>query len=160
MRIGLLAAGIGLAITASARYLVAPAQLEVYQGTWKVSRAGVQQVDQLKNDCKLFSDFFACQQTVNGAPSALLVIVMTKNPGHYFTQSVNTEGRGLGRGELEISGNRWVFSSRWDQVGKTTYYRTINTFSDRDHIHFEQQESSNGTDWKTTSAGADVRVGR
>jgi hypothetical protein len=139
------------------------APLRLYDGNWRVTRkdlpAGTKP-DELNNQCSLVGKYFACQQTVNGGVSALLIFVPSDKPGHFFTQSVNTQGRALGRGDLEIAGNRWVFSSTWDQGGKTMYYQTINTFSGRDHIHFEQQESGNRTDWKTTSSGDDFRVGR
>lgn len=138
------------------------APLRLYDGNWRVTRTNApagSKPDELNNQCLAIGKYFACQQTVNGGVSALLIFVPSDKPGHFFTQSVNTQGRALGRGDLEITGNRWVFSSSWDQGGKTTYYQTINTFTGRDHIHFEQQESGNRTDWKTTSSGDDVRVG-
>jgi hypothetical protein len=139
------------------------APLRLYDGNWRITRSNApagSKPDELNNQCSAIGKYFVCQQTVNGAVTELLIFVPTAKPGHFFTQSVNTQGRALGKGDLEISGNRWVFSSSWDQGGKTTFYQTINTFSGRDHIHFEQQESGNRTDWKTTSSGDDVRVGR
>ena len=68
------------------------------------------------------------------------------------------EGRATGRGELEISGNRWVFTSSWNQGSKTTRYRTTNVFTDKNHIHFEQEESSDGVHWETKDSGDEVRV--
>jgi hypothetical protein len=41
-----------------------------------------------------------------------------------------------------------------------TYYQTINGFSGRDHIHFDQQESTNRKDWVTKSSGDETRLGR
>jgi hypothetical protein len=137
------------------------APLRLYDGSWHITRkdlpAGAKP-DELKNQCALVGKFFACQQTVNGEVSALLIFIPTDKPGHYVTQNVNSQGRALGGGNLEISGNRWVFSSRWDQGGKTTYYQTINVFNGRDHIHFEQQESSNGKDWTVKNSGDETRV--
>ena len=136
--------------------------LRLYAGTWRVTRKDMApgaKADELINDCALVGRFFACQQTVNGTPGALIIFVpVAKNPGHYYTQNVLQEGRATGRGDLEISGDHWVYSSTWDQGGKTTYYRTTNLFTGKDHIHFEQQESSNGKDFKVTNSGDEVRV--
>jgi hypothetical protein len=89
-----------------------------------------------------------------------MIFVPADQPGHYYTQNVNTQGRALGRGDLEISGDHWEFSNAWDQGGKITFYRTLNTFTGRDHIHFEQQESTNRKDWTPKSSGDETRVGR
>jgi hypothetical protein len=135
--------------------------LLLYQGTWHVTRksAGANaKPDELKNQCALVGKFFACQQTVNGAVTALLIFVTTNQPGHYATQNVLPEGRATGRGDLEISGNRWVFTSIWNQGSKTTRYRTTNVFTDKNHIHFEQEESSDGVHWETKDSGDDVRI--
>ena len=136
--------------------------LRLYAGTWHITRKDMapgSKPEELINDCALVGRFFACQQTVEGVPGALVIIVPAKNkPGHYYTQNVLQEGRATGRADLEISGNQWVYSSTWDQGGKTTYYRTTNVFTGKDHIHFEQQESENGKDWKTTNSGDEVRV--
>ena len=108
----------------------------------------------------LVGKYFACQQTVNGQTGALLIFIpKANNTGHYYTQNVNLQGRASGVGDLEISGDRWVYSSRWDQGGgKSTYYRTTNVFSGKNRIHYEQAESSNGRDWKVTNSGDEVRV--
>ena len=111
------------------------------------------------NDCALVGRYFACQQTVNGAPSELLIFIPAKETGRYYTQSVMPEGRAGGRGDLEISGNKWTYSSTWNQGGKTTYYKTINTFTGKNQIHFEQLESPDNRDWKSTNSGDEVRIG-
>jgi hypothetical protein len=137
------------------------ASLRLYAGSWRVTRkdqpAGAKP-DELKNDCAQLGKYFACQQTVNGSVSALLIFVSTDKPGHFFTQTVTPEGRATGRGDLQINGDHWVYSSYWDQGGKGTYMRTLNDFSGRDHIHFEQQESGNGKDWTTKNSGDETRV--
>ena len=140
------------------------APLRLYAGTWHVTRkdtASGAKPDELINDCALIGRFFACQQTVNGTPGALIIFVPAPNkPGHYYTQNVLQEGRATGRADLDISGDRWVYSSTWDQGGKTVYYRTTNVFTGKDHIHFEQQESTNGKDFRLTNSGDEVRVSR
>lgn len=136
------------------------APLWLYQGTWQVTRQGTAQgkPDTLKNQCALVGRYFACQQTVNGTPGALLVFIPTSQPGHYYTQNIMPEGRATGRADLEISGNRWIFSNTWDQGGRTTYYRTTNIFTGKTHIHFEQAESSNNRDWTVKSSGEETRT--
>lgn len=135
--------------------------LRWYAGSWRVTRKeqpANAKPEELDNECSLIGKYFACQQTVNGTVSALQVFVAADKPGHYYTQSINPQGRGLGKGDLEVSGDKWVLTSMWDQGAKMTYYRTTSTFSGHDHIHFEQQESSNRTDWTTTSSGDYTRI--
>jgi hypothetical protein len=139
------------------------APLRLYAGSWRVTRSDMAsgaKPDDLTNQCTVVGKYFVCQQTVNGAVTSLMIFAPADQPGHYYTQNVNTEGRALGRGDLEISGDRWSFSNAWDQGSKMTFYRTVNTFTGRDHIHFEQQESANRRDWVTKSSGDETRVGR
>lgn len=139
------------------------ASLWLYQGAWHVTRANVAppaKPDELVNQCALLGKYFTCGQIVNGKPAELLVFVPAETPGHYYTQTVNPEGRAGGRGELEISGDKWIYSSTWDQGGKTIYYRTTNVFTGKDKIHFEQAESPDGKDYKVTGSGDEVKVAR
>lgn len=157
-RIALCLCLMGCALGAITDSVFAP--LRLYDGSWRVTRSQPvgAKPDELVNQCSAIGKYFACQQSVNGAVSALLVFVPADKPGHFYTQSINPQGRALGKGDLDISGDRWVFTSMWDQGGKMTYYQTINTFTGHDHIHFEQQESSNRRDWTTTSSGDDTRI--
>jgi hypothetical protein len=85
--------------------------------------------------------------------------VPSKTPGEYRTQSIMPDGRAGGRGDLSIRGNTWTYSSNWNQGGgRATFYKTINVFSGKERIHFEQQESTNNRDWKTTNSGEEVRT--
>ncbi len=129
--------------------------LWLYNGTWNISKAN-EKPDELLNQCALVGSYFACQQTVNGTPSELLIFLPAKDAGHYYTQSVMPDGRAGGRGDLQIDGDKWTYSSSWDQGGKSTFYKTLNTFPGKTRIHFEQQESSDKKDWKTTGAGDEV----
>ncbi|MBV9296525.1 MAG: hypothetical protein JO145_13230 [Acidobacteriaceae bacterium] len=131
--------------------------LWLYNGAWQVTQDG-KNPEELKNECALVGIYFACQQIVNGKPSELLIFVPANKPGHYYTQSVMPQGRAGGRGDLEISGDRWTYTSTWDEGGKTTYYRTTNVFTGKTRIHFEQAESSNNKDWKVTSSGDEVHI--
>ena len=137
--------------------------LHLYMGRWQITRKDApagSKPDDLKNDCAQLGRYFVCQQTVNGTPGNLLIVVAANTAGHYYTQNVTPQGRALGLGQLEISGDKWVFTSSWNQGSKTTRYRTTNTWNGKDRIHFEQQESDDdGKTWRTTSAGDEVRVG-
>lgn len=139
------------------------APLWLYQGTWHVtakSRGSGAKPNELINVCALLGRYFACQQTVNGDVSALLIFIpVATNPGHYHTQNVTLDGRASGIGDLEISGDRWVYSNRWEQGGgKITYFRNTNIFTGKNHIHYEQAESSNGKDWTINDSGDETRV--
>ncbi len=134
--------------------------LWLYNGNWQVTnlkQPAASKPDQLTNQCSLIGKYFACEQTVNGSVSALLVILPAKTAGAYYTQSIMPDGRAGGLGDLTVNGDKWVFSSRWNQGGKITYYKTTNTFMGKNHIHFEQQESDNNELWKTTNSGEEVR---
>lgn len=133
--------------------------LSLYGGNWTVTRSGAgSKPEQLHNQCSSVGKYFACEQSVNGNVTGLLLIIPASASGHYNTQTVLPDGRATGKGELVISGNQWVFSSIWNSGGKTMRYRTTNTFSDKNHIHFQQEESSDGTHWQVTGSGDDVRV--
>jgi hypothetical protein len=138
------------------------APLWLYQGTWQVTRKSADNAtgaEQLVNRCALLGKYFACQQTVNGSERGLLIFIPSEKPGHYHTQTITPEGRATGRADLDISGNRWTFLSRWPQEnGKITYYRTTNVFTGKDHIHFEQSESQDGAEWTVKDSGDEVRA--
>jgi hypothetical protein len=139
------------------------APLWLYEGTWQVTRKSADKgakPQQLVNHCALLGKYFACQQTVDGSEGALLIFIPAGKPGHYYTQTVTPEGRATGKADLEISGDHWTFSSRWQREnGKITYYRTTNVFIGKNHIHFEQAESADGTQWMQKDSGDEVRSG-
>ena len=135
--------------------------LWLYNGSWQVTRKDLApgaKPDELTNQCALVGKCFACQQTVNGTPGALLIFIPRTEPGHYYTQNIRPDGFASRRGDLQIAGNVWTYSSAWDQGGTTIHYKTINTFSGKNRIHFEQLESKNNKDWKTTNSGDEVRI--
>lgn len=134
------------------------APLWLYQGTWQVTRSAGQKPDQLVNQCALVGKYFTCQQTVNGQAGALLVIIPAGQPGRYYTQTILPEGRATGRDDLEISGERWTYLSRRQEGGTVTRYRTINTFSGKDRIHFEQAEATGDKDWVVKGTGDERRI--
>lgn len=137
------------------------APLTLYEGNWKVTRKSAgpnAKSEELQNQCASVGKFFTCQQTVDGNVVSLLIFVPTNQPGHFATQTVLPEGRAAGKGDLEISGNRWVLTNTWNQGSKTTRYRTTSTFADKDHIHFEQEESPDGVHWELKDSGDYLRV--
>lgn len=135
--------------------------LWLYAGTWQVTRKDQQAPDKLKNQCALVGHFFACEQTVNGTAGNLLIFIPVPNkPGRYYTQTVRPEGRATARGDLEIQGDRWIYTSTWDQGGSTVYYRNTNTFSGRNKINYEQAESRDNKNWTVKNSGEEVRVSR
>jgi len=138
------------------------APLWLYQGTWHVTpsgRAPGAKPDVLVNQCTLLGKYFACQQTVNGTVSALIVFIPTGQPGRFHNQAILPSGRAGGLGELEINGDRWVYSNGQLQDGKTKHFRNINVFTGKNKIHYEQSESWDEKDWKVTGSGDEVRVG-
>jgi hypothetical protein len=135
--------------------------LWLYQGTWRVTRSGSpadQKPYEVVNECALVGRYFACQQSVNGKAVGLRVIIPTGEPGRYYTQTIMPEGRATGRDDLEISGNQWTYRSRRQEGNKVTQYRTVNTFQGKDHIHFEEAESTDGKQWKVTNSGDQLRT--
>lgn len=132
--------------------------LWLYNGTWQVTRKD-QPPQTLVNRCSSFGKFFACEQSVNGASVALLIFVPGNQAGHFFTQSVKSDGRAGGRGELQIDHNTWVYLSNWNDGGKTTFYRTTNVYEGRNRIHFEQAESTDNKTWVVKNSGDEVHPG-
>jgi hypothetical protein len=120
--------------------------------------SGQGKAEHLTNDCAQIGTYFACQQTVNGSIVGLLVFIPTRTPGRFYTQTLLPEGRATGRDDLAISGNQWTFMGTRLEGGHTTYYRTINTFSGRGHIHFEQAESTDGKQWALKGSGDQTKV--
>lgn len=131
--------------------------LQLYEGSWIATSSSRGKPDLIHNDCARVGNYFACQQTVNGKVGALLVFVPREEPGKYFTQAIDTDGRAIGRGNLEIAGEHWTYSSEGRDADTVKYYRTTNTFSGHDRIHYEMSESRNGTVWTVTRSGDEVR---
>jgi hypothetical protein len=128
-----------------------------YNGTWKVSIPG-KPTDTLVNHCARTGLFFACEQIVNGNSGALVVFVPLDTEGHYRTNPITKAGNAMGPGELEIKGNHWTYMGKSEEGGKTTWYRTTNDFSDENHIHFEQSQSTDKTTWEVQRTGDEIRI--
>src|SRR5947209_5554730 len=103
------------------------APLWLYDGSWEVThkdKGAGGKPDILSNQCALLGKFFTCSQLVNGAQQGLLVFLPATQPGHFYTQSIMPDGRATGRNDLQISGDTWTYTSRRDEGGRTTFYRT------------------------------------
>jgi hypothetical protein len=132
--------------------------LWLYSGSWQVTHKD-QPPDKLTNQCALVGHFFACEQTVNGVAGNLLIFIPVPNKeGQYYTQNVRQEGRATSRGGLEIHGDRWAYTSTWDQGGSTVYYRTTNVFTGKNKIQFEQAESTDNKNWTVKNTGEETRI--
>src|ERR1035437_2329258 len=85
----------------------------LYQGTWQVppGMPGTG-ADTIANQCREFTEYFACQQTVNGKVGALVVYVYGGTTGHYNSQAILPKGFATGRGDLLIEGERWTFPGK------------------------------------------------
>jgi hypothetical protein len=140
------------------------APLRLYDGTWDVvSGDKTAETIHLENHCAKAGEFFACNQFVNGKNIALVVFLPLhprENGGYaYRNQALRVEGDNAGTwGDLEITGDRWVYSSDATDKGKKTYWRTTNVFSGSDKIHFEVQRSDDGVNWTTNMSGDEVRA--
>lgn len=128
--------------------------LRLYAGTWEVSRKGAAKPDRLVNECALVGTVYGCQQTVNGKVMALILFIPREKQGSFYTQGVLQDGTAVGRGELEIDGDHWTYSSSVNAAS----YRTTNVFTGKDRIHFESTESADGKTWKTTGSGDEKRI--
>lgn len=132
--------------------------LWLYQGTWELRMSPDSAPQTIQNRCSRIEKYFACQQTVGGQLSSLIVFIPAEEKGHYFTQTVLPQGFAGGRGELTIEGEHWEYNSKGEENGKTTFYRTTNAFSGRDKIHFEQAVSPDGDHWSIKSSGDEIRI--
>jgi len=142
------------------------APLRLYDGKWDLVPASSDKATgtvHIENHCAKVGEFFACNQIVNGKNMALVIFLplhSLENGGYaYHNQALGVEGGGSGSwGSLEIAGDRWVYSSDETDSGRKVYHRTVNVFSGSDKIHFEVQQSEDGTNWTTKMSGDEVRA--
>jgi hypothetical protein len=142
-------------------------RLEIYGGDWIVradhpwSGAPAGSSDHLRSRCQRFSAYFACEQTVNQKPLALIVYTAAEAPNRFHTRTIATDGRAGGRGDLVLDGNRWTYLDKPPSGLKGPWSRTENIIRDQNHIRFVESESSDGgKTWHQTNAGLEVRVTR
>ena len=136
--------------------------LWLYNGSWSVvADGGKDGPTQLTNHCAHTGLFFACEQVVNGKTGALVVFLPTGDSAGahlYRTNALLANAANPGAwGRLSISGDHWEYPSSDVEDGKTVYWRTLNTFTGRDHIRYEIQRSADGKVWTTTGSGQEDR---
>ncbi|HLK67986.1 MAG TPA: hypothetical protein VKU19_31350 [Bryobacteraceae bacterium] len=128
-----------------------------WKGTKKVGEAAPVAVD-LVNECGRIGVFFGCQQTVDGKIGALVIYAPGEGAGHFYSQAIMPDGKAAGRGELTIDGDHWTYQSKYVDGDRTTWYKTTNVFTGKDHIRFEQAESSDGEHWVVKMSGEETRL--
>ena len=141
------------------------AEVAIYDGNWAVrathpwSGASTGAVDRLESRCRRFTLYFACEQTVNGKPQALIVYTAGNAPGGLHTRTIAPNGLAGGRGDLTLEGKRWTYLDKPPAGLKGPWSRVENVIVDRDHIRFEEYESTDeGKTWAQVNAGTEERV--
>jgi len=138
--------------------------LAIYDGEWSVradhpwSGAAPGSADHLTSRCQRFTLYFACEQTINGKPTSLLVYTDTGEEGRLNTRTIAPNGLAGGRGDLTIAGARWTYLDKPPATLAGNWSRVENLVKDRDHIRFEEYESADqGKTWTLTNSGDEVR---
>jgi hypothetical protein len=141
------------------------APLTIYNGAWTVhaehpwSGAAPGTPDHLTSHCQRFTLYFACEQTVNGKPQALLVYTATNSPGKLNCRLINPDGLAGGRGDLTLDGNHFTYLDKPPPPLKGNWSRVENFILDHDHIRFEEYESADeGKTWTKTNSGTETRA--
>ncbi len=133
-----------------------------YDGEWQMKKDNPGPNDKpvtMDNDCVRTGAFVVCEQNVEGQAPSLDVFTYAGEPGRYYASPLDIKGNPLGRGDLTIDGDVWTYSSQETKNGKTTYYRTVNEFSDgNEKIKFRVEESADGRTWKTTMSGVETMI--
>jgi len=140
------------------------APLIVYDGTWSVqaehpwSGGAPGTVDQLVSHCQHFTQYFACEQTVNGNVLALIVYTAGGTNGNIHTRFIGLDGQAGGRGDLTMDRDHWTYLAKPTITLKGNWSRVENFILDHDHIRFEEYESSDeGKSWTKKNFGTEVR---
>jgi hypothetical protein len=146
-----------------------PAGIEkvmVFAGTWKsesdqydtaYSKAGHVAVTTV-NDCFRNGNYYACNQSVNGQSRWLLVFVYPGSGDTYGVYNVPADGTPGIPGQLIIYDKTWTFPVQRNNLGKTTYFRTVNTFTDANHYDFRQEYSEDKENWTVMVQGHQTRI--
>lgn len=141
-------------------------KLRAYAGNWDTQvthldtpygKAGSEH-HRLVNDCWRSTLFYVCQQSLDGAPKALLVFTYDPAQDRYASYPVVPGSDAAHAGVLIIQGRDWIFP--WDDTeqGKTTHFRVVNTWSSPDSIEFRQEYSADGEHWITMAKGHETRT--
>jgi len=145
------------------------APLAIYNGAWTIHaehswtdtppNTPPGTPDHLISKCQHFTQYFACEQTVNGKTLSLIVYTAGTSPGKLHTRFIVPEGQAGGRGDLTLDGNHWTYLDKPPAQLKGNWSRTENFILDHDHIRFEEYESSDeGKTWTKTNSGTEDRT--
>jgi hypothetical protein len=138
------------------------APIAVYQGTWTVTSSKSAKAQTMVNRCVEGAAFYACEQTLDGRPVAMVVYALTTDPHRFNTQAILPDGTAAGKTELVLSGangSHWTFTNQGTGAdGKPIYFKVENDFTGTDRIHFVQFDSPDGKTWTERSSGDEVRV--
>ncbi len=139
--------------------------LTIYNGTWTVqaehpwSGSALGTPDHLVSRCLRFTQYFACEQTINGKTQSLIVYTVSSSPGKLHTRFIEPDGIAGGRGDLTLDGNHWTYLDKPPLQLKGNWSRVENFILDHDHIRFEEYESSDeGKSWTKTNFGTEERT--
>lgn len=133
--------------------------LELFQGTWRVVPGNDNRAyDLFVNRCRRTAVAYGCTQRLNGTFRGMLVFLPTAAPGQYHSIFVDASARAGGTNDLTIAGDLWTYTEKAEQEGKPIYYRTTNTFTGTDKIHFSQQISRDGIHFTEDSSGDERRI--
>jgi hypothetical protein len=143
------------------------APLTVYNGTWSVraehpwSGGARGSLDQLVSRCQHFTQYFACEQTVNGKAQSLIVYTAGSASGKLHTRFITPDGLAGGRGDLTLDGNHLTYLDKPPATLKGNWSRVENFILDHNHIRFEEYESADeGKTWSKTNSGTEERTAR
>lgn len=107
--------------------------------------------------------FLVCDQMVSMAGTThhqFTAYSYNSKDGNYSYTTVPDPGSPPNSGTVEIKGNLWTYSSRFEANGKTTQIRTTNEFTAPDKEIFKVESSSDGgAVWRTVLQGTAHRVG-
>jgi hypothetical protein len=139
--------------------------LAIYDGTWAVraehpwSGAAPGALDRLVSRCQRFTEYFACEQTVNGKTQGLIVYSPGNGAGALHTRFIAPNGLAGGLGDLKLDGDHWIYLDKPPPSLKGNWSRTENFVLDHDHIRFEEYESSDeGKSWSRVNSGTEERA--
>jgi hypothetical protein len=109
------------------------------------------------------SSYLVCEQLIkapDGDHHQLTVYSFNSKEGNYSYSTIGDPGGKPTSGTVEIKDNIWIYSSIFENNGKTTLIRTTNEFTSFDKEIFKVERSDDGgATWKTLLQGAASKVG-
>ena len=140
-------------------------RLTPFAGTWKSVGQNVDTIyskagdisSTLVNQCWKTGSFFVCNQSVNGASRVMLVFAYIGGDSFSVTY-VPADGSRAINGKLIVDGGVWTYPGEQNKLGETTYFRTVDIFSNSDNIDFREEFSTDNEHWTLMSSGHQTRV--